>query len=43
MDRQVNHLSRLVGDLLDIARMTKDKLELRKERASLAPILDAAI
>jgi PAS domain S-box-containing protein len=43
MDRQVNHLSRLVGDLLDIARMTKDKLELRKERVGLAPILDAAI
>jgi PAS domain S-box-containing protein len=43
MERQVNHLSRLVGDLLDIARMTKDRLELRKERVSLMPILEAAI
>jgi two-component system CheB/CheR fusion protein len=42
VERQVNHLSRLVDDLLDVARMTKDKLELRRERVALMQVLEAA-
>lgn len=42
MRRQVTLLSRLVEDLLDVARITKDKMELRKQRVSLAQILESA-
>jgi PAS domain S-box-containing protein len=38
--RQVNHLSRLVDDLLDIARISQGKVELRTERLDLAEVLD---
>jgi PAS domain S-box-containing protein len=41
--RQVNHLSRLVDDLLDIARISQGKVELRTERIDLAEVLDKAI
>jgi PAS domain S-box-containing protein len=40
--RQVNHLSRLVDDLLDIARISQGKVELRTERLDLAEVLDKA-
>ena len=36
MDRQVDHISHLVDDLLDVARITSGKIELRKERVELA-------
>jgi CheY-like chemotaxis protein len=36
MDRQVGHISHLVDDLLDVARITSGKIELRKERVELA-------
>jgi PAS domain S-box-containing protein len=41
--RQVHHLTRLVDDLLDISRITKDKIELRKERLSLATVIRNAV
>jgi CheY-like chemotaxis protein len=41
--RQVRHLSRLVDDLLDVARITQGKITLRQERVSLATALEAAI
>ncbi|NEX64008.1 PAS domain-containing protein [Noviherbaspirillum sp. 17J57-3] len=41
--RQVDHLSRLVDDLLDIARISQGKVELRLERIDLAAVLDKAI
>ena len=37
------HLSRLVDDLLELSRITCDKLELRKVRVELAPIIHQAI
>ena len=43
LDRQVRHLGRIVGDLVDIARITRRSLELRLERVELAPILDQAV
>ena len=43
IDRQLKHVVRLVDDLLDISRITRDKLELRKKRIELAPILKEAM
>jgi PAS domain S-box-containing protein len=41
--RQVRHLSRLVDDLLDVARITQGKITLRQENVSLAGAIEAAI
>jgi signal transduction histidine kinase/ActR/RegA family two-component response regulator len=43
IDRQVDNLTRLVEDLLDVARITGNKLELRKDRVDLANVVTAAI
>jgi len=43
MDRQLSHMVRLVDDLLDVSRITRGKLELRKERVTLASVIDSAI
>ena len=43
MERQVAQLSRLVDDLLDINRITRGKVELRKERVDLASVVHHAI
>jgi PAS domain S-box-containing protein len=43
IERQVNHLTRLIDDLLDVARITRDKLELRRQRVMLADVLHAAV
>jgi PAS domain S-box-containing protein len=43
MERQVTQMTRLVDDLLDISRITRDKLELRKESVELAAVLKNAI
>ncbi|HEU4618184.1 MAG TPA: PAS domain S-box protein [Gammaproteobacteria bacterium] len=43
IDRQVTHLTRLIDDLLDVSRITRDKLELRKERVELEDIVTGAI
>lgn len=42
LDRQVSQLTRLIDDLLDISRITRGKITLRRERVSLKSILDAA-
>ncbi|MEJ7600255.1 MAG: response regulator [Kofleriaceae bacterium] len=42
IQRQVHHITRLVDDLLDIARLNAGKLELRREPISLASIVDEA-
>ena len=41
--RQLDHLTRLIDDLLDVSRISRDKLELRKERVDLADIIQAAV
>jgi len=43
MDRQVDHLTHLVDDLLDIARITKGKINLKKERVDLKTVLTNAV
>ena len=43
MERQITHMSRLLDDLLDISRITRGKLELKKAPAELTSILSAAI
>jgi two-component system, sensor histidine kinase len=43
MERQVNHLVRLVDDLLEVSRITRGKIELRKETVELAGIARNAI
>jgi PAS domain S-box-containing protein len=43
LDRQVNQMTRLVDDLLDMSRITQGKIELRKDRVDLAPIVNQAV
>jgi CheY-like chemotaxis protein len=43
MERQVMHLSRLVDDLLDVSRLTRGKIVIRKEVVELAGIIHAAV
>jgi len=43
MDRQLHHLARLVDDLIDASRITRDKLELRKLPLDLVAILQQTI
>jgi PAS domain S-box-containing protein len=43
LERQVGQIVRLVDDLLDMSRITRGKLELRKERTELAPIINQAV
>jgi signal transduction histidine kinase/CheY-like chemotaxis protein len=43
MERQVAHLVRLVDDLLDVNRIDKGKVHLRRERVALAIIVHAAV
>lgn len=43
IDRQTQQMTRLIDDLLDVARITGNKLELRKERIELAKVLEAAV
>jgi PAS domain S-box-containing protein len=43
MARQLAHMVRLIDDLLDVGRITRGRIELRKERVELGPLLDAAV
>jgi PAS domain S-box-containing protein len=43
MDRQLSHMVHLVNDLLDVARISSGKLDLRKERVELQSVITAAI
>lgn len=42
-ERQLNHMVRLIDDLMDVSRITQGRLELRPERAPLNAVLDIAI
>jgi CheY-like chemotaxis protein len=41
--QQVKHLARLIDDLLDVSRITRGKIQLRRERQDLAPIIHRAV
>jgi signal transduction histidine kinase len=43
MNRQLGHMVRLVDDLLDVSRINRGTLEMRKERADLGPIIERAV
>jgi CheY-like chemotaxis protein len=43
IDRQINQMTRLIDDLLDVSRITRNKLELRRERIDLADVVRAAV
>ena len=43
MERQVLQMVRLIDDLLDVSRITRNKLELRREPIRLHEVIDAAL
>lgn len=43
LDRQVNHIARLVDDLLDIARITNGKIQLQRAPVNLVAMLQHAV
>jgi CheY-like chemotaxis protein/nitrogen-specific signal transduction histidine kinase len=43
MERQVSHLVRLVDDLLDVSRILRGKITLRKENIELASVISRAV
>jgi PAS domain S-box-containing protein len=43
MERQLAHLVHLVDDLMDVSRITRGKLQLRREQLSLEAVLQAAL
>jgi two-component system CheB/CheR fusion protein len=43
IDRQVTHLARLVDDLLDVSRITRGKIQIRREKVDLGAQLAAIV
>jgi PAS domain S-box-containing protein len=43
MDRQVRQITRLIDDLMDVSRITRGKIGLRKQHIDLCALLNAAI
>jgi PAS domain S-box-containing protein len=43
MERQIGQLVRLIDDLMDISRITRGQLTLRKERVDLRSIIESAV
>jgi PAS domain S-box-containing protein len=43
MDRQLEQLVRLVDDLLDVSRISRGKIELRRERTTLSRIIQQSV
>lgn len=43
MERQIGHMVRLVDDLLDSSRISRGKVQLRKELVSLADVIQQAV
>jgi signal transduction histidine kinase/ActR/RegA family two-component response regulator len=43
VERQVAHMTRLVEDLLDVSRITRGKIDLKKERVELHEVVSRAV
>ena len=43
INRQIKHLSRLIDDLLDVSRINRGKIELRRDVLDATAILDSAV
>jgi len=43
VERQTRHMTRLIDDLLDVSRITRGKIQLKKERIDLATVMMLAV
>ncbi|HYU82292.1 MAG TPA: ATP-binding protein [Candidatus Polarisedimenticolia bacterium] len=43
VERQIEHMSRLIDDLLDVSRITRGKIELREQPLLLSSVIERAI
>lgn len=43
MDRQLAHMVRLIDDLLDVSRIGQNKMQLRRDRVTLAEVVESAV
>jgi PAS domain S-box-containing protein len=43
IDRQIQHMARLIDDLLDVNRISRNVLELRREKVDLASVIAVAV
>jgi PAS domain S-box-containing protein len=43
IERQVRHMALLLDDLLDVSRITRGKLELKRQRVQLASVVETAL
>jgi PAS domain S-box-containing protein len=43
LERQVAHMSRLLDDLLDMSRITQNRLELRQQEVEIHSVIEAAV
>ena len=43
IDRQIQQMARLIDDLLDVSRISRNKLELRKEPVELSKVIESAL
>ncbi len=43
IERQAGHMARLLDDLLDVSRITRGRLEVRRARVALRSVVDAAV
>ncbi|MFO0968892.1 MAG: PAS domain S-box protein [Gemmataceae bacterium] len=43
LERQLGHMVRLIDDLLDISRISRNKMELRRSRVLLADVVSSAV
>jgi len=43
IERQAAHMARLLDDLLDVSRITRGRLEVRRSRVTLRSVVDAAV
>jgi PAS domain S-box-containing protein len=43
MERQLGHMVRLIDDLLDVSRINRNKMELRRSRVTLAEVVSIAV
>jgi len=43
MDRQLSHMVRLIDDLLDVSRISRNKMELRRTRLLLPDVVSSAV
>ena len=43
IERQIDQLSRLIGDLVDLVRLARGKLELQRERVAVEAVVDMAL